>query len=391
MSFIEHIPGIRPTFPVPPAPVRKGIGVLGLHEGRTLLLGLDRCARARAVAGCDIDPAKVEASRQERPDLFFTTDYDAMLARPDVDIVAIYTPDALHGDHIARAFAAGRDVICTKPLVNSVADARRVLETARRTGRKLLVGQSTRFFEPFIRQRRAFERGEIGAVEFLDAHYIHRMDWFYRKSPWAATDTDWIFLGMSHPLDLCRWYLGPIAEVHALGFRSELGRAHAVRGFDVCTVNLRAADGRIGRALGHYGCHELPSARNAIELVLFGSRGTSLAQYHDMRYVHTAEDGTEVTEDPLYALRHHYFGSEVHGMHYGEFANYAEHFAGAIIDGTPHAPDLAEGLETFCLMEAVRRSAAEGRPVAVEPLLREIGLGPSGDGGSSAGIGTKAL
>src|SRR5262249_39526085 len=155
-----------------------------------------------------------------------------------------------------------------------------------------------------------------------------------------------------HPVDLVRWYLGPIEEVQAYGSTSALGKEHGVRGFDVYVANLRARDGRLGRALGHYGLEELPSARNAIELVLYGSQGTSLAQYHDMRYVHTRADGTEVSEDPLYALRHHYFGSEVHGMHYGEFGNYAEAFAGALLDGVPCAPELEEGLETFCVLEA---------------------------------------
>jgi predicted dehydrogenase len=375
MGFIQHIPGIRREEPRPPAPVQKRIGVIGLHEGRTLVLGLERATQARAVAACDVSAEKIEAARRERPDLFYTSEYAELLARPDVDIVAIYTPDPLHGTHIAQAFEAGKDVICTKPLVNSVADARLILEAGRRTGRKLLVGQSTRFFEPFQRQRRAFEAGEVGELELLDAHYIHRMDWFYEKSPWAATETDWIFLGMSHPIDLLRWYLGPIEEVEALGRRSALGARYGLAGFDIYIVNARGASGKIGRAMGNYGVYELPTARNCIELVLYGAGGTSLAQYHDMRYVHTAPNGDEVTEDALYALRHYYFNSEVHGMHYGEFANYAEYFAGALLAGTPYSPDLEEGLETFCVMEAVRRSAAAGgKPVAVAPLMAEIGL-----------------
>jgi predicted dehydrogenase len=374
MGFLHEIPGHRRDFPPPPAERRLGVGVLGLHEGRTLLVGLERCSRAVAVAGCDLDAEKVEASRRERPELFYTAEYDELLARPEVEVVAVYTPDAHHGEHVVRAFEAGKDVICTKPLVSTMADARAVLEAGRRSGRRLLVGQSTRFFEPFLRQRAAFERGDLGEVELVDAHYLHRMDWYYRKSPWAARDTDWAFLGLSHPVDLVRWYLGRIEEVQAYGSRSRLGAEHGLAGYDLYTVNLRAADGRLGRALGHYGLEELPSARNAIELMLYGSGGTSQAQYHDMRHRFTAPDGTEVCEDSLYALRHWHFNSEVHGMHYGEFAQYAEAFCGALLDGTPCAPELEEGVETFCVMEAVRRSAAERQPVAVAPLLAEAGL-----------------
>lgn len=366
-----------------------GVGVIGLHEGRTLLVGLAheappvvgqtptgtlRAPHARAVAGCDLRVEKIEECRRDLPDLFYTANYDELLARPDVDIVAIYTPDQYHAQHIVRAFEAGKHVICTKPLVNSFEDGRRILDAARRTGRKLLVGQSTRFFESFRRQRQGYERGELGTLELVDAHYIHRMDWYYDKSPWVAESTDWVFLGLSHPIDLVRWYLGPVAEVQAYGYRSALAQRYRVKSFDVYIVNLRAPDGRIGRVMGHYGLHELPSVRNAIECVLYGTEGTSMAQYHDMRYHHTLPDGTEVTQDMLYSRRGYYFNNEVHGMHYGEFANYAEYFALALLESRAYSPDLEEGLETVCVMEAARRSAQSGQAVALAPIIEAMGL-----------------
>jgi predicted dehydrogenase len=63
-------------------------------------------------------------------------------------------------------------------------------------------------------------------------------------------------------------------------------------------------------------------------------------------------------------------------MHYGEFANYADHFARSLIEGCHASPGLEEGVETFCVMEAVRRSSVEGRTVEVAPLLAEVGIKP---------------
>ncbi len=366
-----------------------GVGVLGLHEGRTLVAALNnpvpamvgyarevvtRAPHARAVVGCDIDKARIEIVKADVPDVDYVTDYDAMLARDDVNIVAIYTPDALHGEHIERAFAAGKHVIITKPIVNSLDDARRVLLAGRKYDRKLLVGQSTRFFEPFQRQRAAYERGDFGEIELLDAHYIHRMDWFYDKSPWAITDSDWVFMGMSHPIDLVRWYLGPIDTVYAMQQRSHLAREYGISGHDVYIVNFAAKDGRLGRAMGNYGVHELPSARNAVELVVYGSKGTSMAQYHDMRYWYTGADGAEVKEDYLYHKRPYYYNNENHGMHYGEFANYTEYFAQAILNDTPHSPNLEEAIETYLLMETVKRSATSGQVIRIDDLVAEVGL-----------------
>jgi predicted dehydrogenase len=68
------------------------------------------------------------------------------------------------------------------------------------------------------------------------------------------------------------------------------------------------------------------------------------------------------------------FNSEIHGMHYGEFANYTDYFVQALIEGKPYSPDLKEGVETFCIMEAIRRSAKTGEPVKIDPILKEAGL-----------------
>lgn len=382
---MSHPPGYYPrvargvrSYPldesVPPTE-RLGLGVVGLHEGRTALLASLRTSRVRPVVGCDLDPAAFEQLRGELPEVTFTTSYEDLLADPRVDIVGIYTPDPIHGEQIIAAFEAGKDVVCTKPVVNDFETAKRVLAASRRTGRKLLVGQSSRFFESLRRQRAAFERGEIGSVEVVETQYTHRMDWYYDGRPWIAEKSDWIFLGLSHPLDLLRWYLGPIESVSAVGSHSALARENGCRSFDIYSVNATTADGRIGRAFGHYGAHELPRARNSIECLLYGSEGTSLAKYHDMEYIHTGPDGVERVEDMLYEYRHFHFNNEVHGMHYGEFANYLQYFADALHSGSDYSPGLDEGLETFCLMEAARRSAASGgRPVELRPLMDELGL-----------------
>lgn len=372
---------------------RLGVGVVGLHEGLTLLKALThtvpdalstsriaepgektRCQFAFAAAGCDLDEAKCKRVAEAIPGLPATTSMDELLARDDVQIVAIYTPDATHAGLIEQAMRAGKHVICTKPLVVSVEDGRRIKAVAEETGMRLQVGQSTRYFPPFVEQRAAFYRGELGQLDFIDAHYIHRMDWFYEKSPWAKDATDWVFLGMSHPLDLLTWYGGPVATVSAIATRSALAIEHGANSNDICAVNVEFESGRIGRALGHYGLVELPSARNAIECILFGDKGTSQAQYHDMRYRQSLADGAEVTVDRLYSGRGPFFNNEVHGMHYGEFAAYTDHFARAIIEGTPNDPDLTSGLHTFALMEATRRSAETGQPVRVGDIRREIGL-----------------
>lgn len=358
-----------------PESERLGLGVVGLHEGRTALVASLRTRNVRPVMGCDLDEGTLDGLRKELPEVAFTTSFDELLANPEVDVVGIYTPDHLHASQIVAALDAGKHVLCTKPLIDSLRSAPMVVEAARRNPGLLFVGQSTRFFESFRRQRAAAEKGAVGEVEVVEAHYTHRMDWYYADRPWVAERADWIFLGLSHPLDLVTWYLGPVATVSAVGARSALARAAGAQSNDIISVNVTDVDGRIGRVFGHYGMHELPRARNSIECLLYGTDGTSLAKYHDMEFIYTGHDGIEHVEDALYEYRHYHFNNEVHGMHYGEFANYLQAFATAILTGTPPSPGLAEGLQTLALMEATRTSAAQGGvPVDVAPLLEGMGL-----------------
>lgn len=353
--------GHRRSYGSLPEGERFGVGVLGLHEGHTLLVALRASGLCRAVAGCDLSEQKRVEAAEAVPGLWTTDDYHAMLARDDVQIVAIYTPDALHARHIAEAFDADKHVICTKPLLNDPAEGDLLREKARQSGCRLQVGQSTRFYEPFQRQRELFEQGEVGEVEVVDAHYNHRMDWYYEKSPWAASETHWAYLGLSHPVDLVRWYLGPLESVHAVGTRTALGERYGVKGADAICVNLVARSGRIGRVLGNYGVHELPRARALIECVLMGSKGTSVARYPELRLTRHDERGVEIEEDFDHSMAGYYYRHELKGMHYGEFCNYADSFASKLLSGEANSPDLEEGLATVRTMRAVVESLETGQ------------------------------
>jgi predicted dehydrogenase len=360
--------GQRRSYGSLPEGEKLGVGVIGLHEGHTMLVALRASGMCKAVSGCDLSEEKRVAAKEAAPQIDVYEDYDRMLAREDVQIVAIYTPDKFHAEHIARAFRAGKHVICTKPLINNPDEAASLLATAKETGKRLQVGQSTRFYEPFQRQREEFEKGAVGAPEVVDAHYNHRMDWYYEKSPWTVSDTHWAYLGLSHPVDLVRWYLGPIREVHAVGTTTELGKRYGMKTPDAISVNLIGENGRIGRVLGNYGFHELPKARALIECFLMGSEGSSLARYPDLRFTHHDERGVEIEEDFHHAMSGYYFRHELKGMHYGEFCNYTDYFASKLLSGEPNSPDLEEGLGSVMIMRAIVESLESGQSVKVKAL-----------------------
>lgn len=347
-----------------PPEQRLGVAVLGLHEGATMVVAAHESRLCRPVVGCDLSEVKRKeiATTHGIP---VTDSYRQVLENPEVKIVAIYTPDSLHADHILAAFRAGKHVICTKPLINDLSRGRELREAAQQFGVRLQVGQSTRFGEPFLRQREMFEQGSLGEIEVVDAHYNHRMDWYYEKSPWTIKETHWAYLGLSHPVDLVRWYLGPIKTVHAIGTTTNLGASYGLPSHDAISVNLIAESGRIGRVLGNYGFHDLRRARSLIECFLMGSKGSSLARYPELKFTYHDAQGTEIDEDYTQSMTGYYYRHELVGMHYGEFGNYLDSFANAILTGTPNSPDLEEGLETVAVMDAIVRSIHSGLPEAV--------------------------
>jgi len=85
---------------------------------------------------------------------FWTTDYRKLIERPDIDVIAVYSPDHLHTEQASAALQAGKHVICTKRCVTTVEDAAKLVKLVDQTGLKFLVGQTMRFDPEFSGAKR---------------------------------------------------------------------------------------------------------------------------------------------------------------------------------------------------------------------------------------------
>ncbi len=347
------------------------LGIIGMGEGKGLAKGITGHPEIHLQAICDTNQELLDQVQQDLGVPKSFTDYTKML-QEDLDIIAIYTPDNLHITHIEQAFEAGKHVICTKPLVNSVSEAKALLNIqAAYPNQHLLVGQSSRFFSSLKRQREIYEAGKFGELNFVDAHYIHDMRWFYNNRSWtkdAATQFDFIFACLSHPVDLIRWYLGDIEEVHAFGTQSSIAKASNFHGLDSYTVNLKAHDGKIGRVLGLYGVEHIHSFTPWIQCTLYGEKGTCQGMYPHLKSISKFEGETERIEGYFEDV-YHYFQYEGINHHAGEFINYTEYFAKSILQGKPAMPNIEDGYKTIATLEAIRLSIQENRAVALKEVL----------------------
>lgn len=351
------------------------IGILGLGEGRSTISAALQSDKLNLRTICDREELVCKQRATEFGFHSYTTRYEDMLNDPAIDIIAIYTPDHLHADHIKLALEHDKHVVCTKPFIDDLGRAGELLELQAKTGKRVFVGQSSRFFEPYRRQRKDFMEGQIGELITVESHYHADHRWFLEKK-WALEESfKWLYGGLSHPVDFIRWYLPDIEEVMGYGMISSNGKTAGLKNEDTMHFIFRATDGRIARVSGVYTSPTQPVKRDSgMTCILRGTEGASQADYHELRYAITDKTGEEKIITWGDATLKYYFRFEGQSHHAGEYQNYLEYFVDSIEQGFTAYPDMKEGIGTVALLQAMDRSLKTGKPVKIADILNEFGL-----------------
>ena len=250
-----------------------GVGVVGLGMGRSLLAinGMpDFPATVRAV--CDLVEDATAAAQKEFGVEFTTDRIDALLDRPDIDIVGIYTPDHLHKDQVIQALEAGKHVLVTKPMSISNQESEEIVSAVKRTGKRVMPAQTQRYVQSHMAVKRFIDRGEFGDIYFVAADYYQDLRPVYDHTPWRYQHPqDFIYGGLSHNIDIMRYLKGEIVEVGGYGINSGLDPRYPEGTFETFVLNTRFEDGTIGRiAMAPAVRPPLPN----IYVQVFGTSGT---------------------------------------------------------------------------------------------------------------------
>jgi predicted dehydrogenase len=223
-------------------------------------------ARITAIASASPDRARRAGEQWHVP---WTTDFDELLARDDVDAVTISTPSGLHPGQALAALRHGKHVLVEKPLALSNADAQAVVDEARK--RHLVAATvSQRRFEPVIKAiQEAVTGGVLGPISTIVAEgFYHRPQSYYDSAPWRGTialDGGVLMNQAIHTIDLLRWIGGPVASV--AGYVATIG--HEMEAEDTATVSLRFSNGALGAILAT----TCTSTERPVELRIDGERG----------------------------------------------------------------------------------------------------------------------
>ena len=201
-----------------------GAGVIGTLRARSVHANPE----CTLVAVCDADAASAEGVARATGAASFT-DFRKLLAELDVDAVIVSTPVQLHEEMCLAAFAAGRHVLCEKPLSNSVESCRRIYEAALAAHRTLATGFNHRYYPAVKFLKQCIDEGRIGELDHVRVFGGHeglanfRADWMFKghiSGGGAMMD-----VGI-HTTDLARYIAGEITDV----FGVATGRIWKVEG-----------------------------------------------------------------------------------------------------------------------------------------------------------------
>jgi len=138
------------------------------------------------------------------------TDYRELLEDKSIDAVHVLTPNVSHCEITCAALEAGKHVMCEKPMAANVADAQKMMDTAKRTGKLFTVGYQYRFMDNHYTMKRFCDAGYLGDIYYAEAKALRR-----RGVPTWGVFTDKSQQGggplidiATHALDLTLWMMG---------------------------------------------------------------------------------------------------------------------------------------------------------------------------------------
>src|SRR2546426_6264740 len=205
-----------------------GIAIVGCG-GITLqnhLPGLALCPEAKVVALCDTDPAILERARQQTGVEVTSTKYEEVVRRDDVHAVIIATPNFVHAPIALAAIAAGKHVLCEKPLAMNYAEAKQMAEAADKAGVRHMTAFTYRLVPAMRYLAHLVKRGDLG--EPYHFRSCRLQDWGTRALGWRQVaklaGTGELGDMLSHRIDYAHLLVGQIKRLVA-----DTRRFHDVR------------------------------------------------------------------------------------------------------------------------------------------------------------------
>lgn len=369
--------------------ISLGVGLIGTgYMGKCHALAWNAVAsvfgdvaRPRLAVLAESSEALAETKARELGFQRATGDWRSLVADPAVDVVSITTPNAFHPDMAIAALEAGKHVWCEKPMATKLADAQRMLDAARKSGKVAVLGYNY-IQNPVVGLiGRLVEQGRIGTVNHvrieMDEDFMaDPEELFYWKSESTSGHGALDDFGV-HALSLLWVLFGGVRRVcghMAKPYRdrpTREGARRAVETYDIATTMIELENGVSGLISLNRSAW---GRKGRIFVQIFGSRGTIVFDQERMNEVqlYTADGAKDeqgfrtILTGPQHAPYDKFLPAPGHGLGFNELKIIeCRQVLGRIQGESAKLIDFEDGIRIERTVDAMARSAHEGRWIDV--------------------------
>jgi len=330
-----------------------GIGIIGAGVGRRHARGLRSDPRVCKVVLCDVDEQKLAVCSGDADIDEVTTNWRQMVAREDLHVISVGSPDHLHPEMSIAALQAGKHVLCEKPMAPALPEAREMVRTVEQTGLKLAVNNVLRFYPRFQHVKRLVEDGTLGRIYAAEGDYLHNTLDLIRGG-WRGPHRHSVMTGGGvHLIDLLLWLIGDVQEAFCYSTRASLS-LDVSRSPDCMLSVLRFTNGCVAKAMTNMAVQR-PALHN---LILYGTGGVFVNGKPDGWLYRSSTAQPELVTQK-YGPADTSRGNKAVGL---------AHLLDCIeLDAEPSV-DVRQGARAIAVCDAIFQSSESGRPEPVEQV-----------------------
>lgn len=340
---------------------RVGWAVVGLGKFATeqILPSFGECKKSRLVALVSGDPDKAQRLAQQYgldfKNIYSYQNYDTLRNNPEVDVIYIVLPNAMHAEYTIRGAQAGKHIMCEKPMATTVEDCEAMIEACRQANRKLMIAYRAQY-EPYNLAAIDIARGkrELGQLKAIVADHGRNLDPSDPSDRWRM---DKVMAGGGslpdigiYSLNAARYITGeePIA-ISAMSYSTPNDpRFREVE--ETINFVLLFPSGVLANCTSSYGYSEVKRFQ------VFGSEGSlELSPATDYYQHRLFVEKEKVREERNIDEKN-------------QFALEMDHLSESILRNTNPKTPGEEGLQDVKLIQTIYEAAQTGRTIELPPL-----------------------
>jgi predicted dehydrogenase len=303
---------------------------------------------------------------------FVTTDNDAAIHHPEVDIVFVSTPEHDHRDSILAALEAGKPVFVEKPIALTLADADAIVAAQKRTGTELRVGYSRRHERRWMMTKEQIAQGRLGEIIGIQSRVYNtraQMLQILERAPDATPVND----VLTYYVDMACWFLEGIRPVEVVA--RENSRVYKKLGYDKADVTWAIVTFENGAVVNLGICYALPAKYPTVgqssRFEILGEDGVILLDVDNKDSLLYTDRGAPHTYVPdhnvsLMFMQTTSAADFAVGEYWGAVASETRSWIDHLLTGrpSPHTTP-AEARRTLAVTLAIEEAARTGRAISL--------------------------